>query len=133
MSKLTDSDFALYLQQARAKLGTAAVIAGEKDINYGRQFTLKRGDAKVTLNIYNGKKGLNLVYSGDKDLTAAAQAALGAGAPERANADGAGSEARLWAGSDESGKGDFFGSLVVAAVVSDSAAVALLRLAGGKD
>ncbi len=91
----------------------------------------------MTLNIYNGKKGLNLVYSGDKDLTAAVQEALGAGVPERANADGradgAGSEAGLWAGSDESGKGDFFGSLVVAAVVLDSSAAAQLRLAGVKD
>ena len=39
----------------------------------------------------------------------------------------------LWAGSDESGKGDFFGSLVVAATVVDSTTAAKLQAAGVKD
>lgn len=39
----------------------------------------------------------------------------------------------LWAGSDESGKGDFFGSLVVAATVVDSTTAVKLQAAGVKD
>ena len=39
----------------------------------------------------------------------------------------------LWAGSDESGKGDFFGSLVVAATVVDNTTAAKLQAAGVKD
>lgn len=38
-----------------------------------------------------------------------------------------------WAGSDESGKGDFFGSLVVAAVVVDETTAEKLAAAGVKD
>lgn len=137
MGKLTEAAFAQYLQQARAKLGAAVTIAGEKDINYGHQFTLKWDAAKVTLNIYNGKKGLNLVYSGDGALAAAAQAALNgdnavAETKAAASADDD-AQAGLWAGSDESGKGDFFGSLVVAATVVDAATAAKLRAAGVKD
>ena len=132
MAKLTDEQFSAYLAEAKAKLSAELPIAAEKKINYGYQYTVKLAEAKLTLNIYNGKKGLNIVYSGDSALAERAAALLEgrkaqAAAPATFVTDG------LWAGSDESGKGDFFGSLVVAAVVVDNTTADKLRVAGVKD
>lgn len=132
MAKLTDEQFSAYLAEAKAKLSAELPIAAEKKINYGYQYTVKFAEAKLTLNIYNGKKGLNIVYSGDSALAERAAALLEgrkaqAAAPATFMTDG------LWAGSDESGKGDFFGSLVVAAVVVDNTTADRLRAAGVKD
>ena len=132
MAKLTDEQFSAYLAEAKAKLSAELPIAAEKKINYGYQYTVKFAEAKLTLNIYNGKKGLNIVYSGDSALAERAAALLEgrkaqAAAPATFVTDG------LWAGSDESGKGDFFGSLVVAAVVVDNTTADKLRAAGVKD
>lgn len=132
MAKLTDEQFSAYLAEAKAKLSAELPIAAEKKINYGYQYTVKLAEAKLTLNIYNGKKGLNIVYSGDSALAERAAALLEgrkaqAAAPATFVTDG------LWAGSDESGKGDFFGSLVVAAVVVDNTTADRLRAAGVKD
>ena len=132
MAKLTDEQFSAYLAGAKEKLSAELPIAAEKKINYGYQYTVKLAEAKLTLNIYNGKKGLNIVYSGDSALAERAAALLEgrraqAAAPATFVTDG------LWAGSDESGKGDFFGSLVVAAVVVDNSTADKLRAAGVKD
>lgn len=132
MGKLSDGQFSAYLAEAKAKLSAELPIAAEKKINYGYQYTVKLAEAKLTLNIYNGKKGLNIVYSGDSALAERAAALLErrkaqAAAPATFVTDG------LWAGSDESGKGDFFGSLVVAAVVVDNSTADKLRAAGVKD
>lgn len=132
MPKLTDEKFTAYLAEAKKKISSELPIASEKAINYGYQFVVKLAEAKLTLNIYNGKKGLNIVYSGDSALAERAAALLEgrkaqSSAPATFVADG------LWAGSDESGKGDFFGSLVVAAVVVDNTTADKLRVAGVKD
>lgn len=132
MAKLTDEQFSAYLAEAKAKLSAELPITAEKKINYGYQYSVKLAEAKLTLNIYNGKKGLNIVYSGDSALAERAAALLEgrkaqAAAPATFVTDG------LWAGSDESGKGDFFGSLVVAAVVVDNTTADKLRAAGVKD
>ena len=132
MAKLTDEQFSAYLAEAKAKLSAELPIAAEKKINYGYQYTVKLAEAKLTLNIYNGKKGLNIVYSGDSALAERAAALLEgrkaqAAPPATFVTDG------LWTGSDESGKGDFFGSLVVAAVVVDNSTADKLRAAGVKD
>lgn len=136
MNKLTEAEFSAYLQQIRTKISAVVGVAREKPINYGHQLVVEQSGAKMTLNIYNGKKGLNLVYSGASALIAKVQAAVNGEADNVANqsapaaklaADG------LWAGSDESGKGDFFGSLVVAAVIVDASTAGKLRAAGVKD
>lgn len=132
MAKLTDEQFSAYLAEAKAKLSAELPIAAEKKINYGYQYTVKLAEAKLTLNIYNGKKGLNVVYSGDSALAERA-AALLEGRKAQAAASSTFVTDGLWAGSDESGKGDFFGSLVVAAVVVDNTTADKLRAAGVKD
>lgn len=147
MSKLTDAAFAKYLEEARHKIGAIADDIQEKPINYGHQFSVFQGQRKVTVNVYNGKKGLNVVYTGEEALKEKLAAALEGRAVSEAKQAACGAtcadfpheyepvyEAQgQWAGSDESGKGDFFGPLVVAAVVVDNSTAAKLRAAGVKD
>lgn len=131
------SDFSQYLDQVRAKLTGAGTVSGEKDINYGHQFTIIKGSDKAVLTVYNGKKGRRLVWGGaDSPLQRQLIELVEGKAGSFLEADAAGAMPQfngIWAGSDESGKGDFFGPLVVAAVVVDNTTAAKLRAAGVKD
>ena len=152
MTKLTDKEFKAYLSEVHRKISEVLDITKEKDINYGHQFVVELCQAKLTLNIYNGKKGLTYVFSGDSALEKkvrellgeAKQGAKSASSPAshgsnvtNATCTNAASASALprgkWAGSDESGKGDFFGPLVVSAVVVDDSTAAKLAAAGVKD
>ena len=147
MTKLTDKEFKSYLMSVNHKISEVLDITKEKDINYGHQFVVELCQAKLTLNIYNGKKGLTYVFTGDSALEKKVRELLGedkqssggesdlasydAGAASAAGADAL--PRGKWAGSDESGKGDFFGPLVVSAVVVDDSTAAKLAAAGVKD
>lgn len=147
MTKLTDTEFKHYLQAVHDKISAVLDITKEKDINYGHQFVVELCQAKLTLNIYNGKKGLSYVFSGDSALEGKVRELLGEyKQSSRSEGDYASSDIRVddaaaasvlprgkWAGSDESGKGDFFGPLVVSAVVVDDSTAAKLAAAGVKD
>ena len=147
MTKLTDTEFKHYLQAVHDKISAVLDITKEKDINYGHQFVVELCQAKLTLNIYNGKKGLSYVFSGDSALEGKVRGLLGESKQSsRSEGDFASSDVRVddaagasalprgkWAGSDESGKGDFFGPLVVSAVVVDDSTAAKLAAAGVKD
>lgn len=135
---MTDKEFQVYLAQLRAGFRKSCTITEERPINYGYLFKVVSEGKQGSLAVYNGKKGLNHVWNGSQDLGAALgslwlqEAAKSSGS----GASGFASEAGFkgcWAGSDESGKGDFFGPLVVAAVVVDEATVAKLAIAGVKD
>lgn len=147
MTKLTDKEFKAYLSEAHRKISAVLDITKEKDINYGHQLVVELCQAKLTLNIYNGKKGLTYVFSGDSALEKKVRELLGEGKPSYGSKNGfadyddgiapaADADALprgKWAGSDESGKGDFFGPLVVSAVVVDDSTAAKLAAAGVKD
>lgn len=147
MTKLTDKEFKAYLSEAHRKISAVLDITKEKDINYGHQLVVELCQAKLTLNIYNGKKGLTYVFSGDSALEGKVRELLGEGKPSYGSKNGfadyndglahaADADALprgKWAGSDESGKGDFFGPLVVSAVVVDDSTAAKLAAAGVKD
>lgn len=132
---MIDSSFGAYLGEIRKKLSEIAPIASEKEINYGYQFVVRQGNAKVNLAVYNGKKGRRMVWSGDTELQEELEAAVAGNtaAPKKAGSTRQRSQRGVWAGSDESGKGDFFGSLVVAAVVADATTAEKLAAAGVKD
>ena len=136
-NQLNEKDFELYLANARSQIESVFSISREKNINYGYQFLIEEGSAKLTLNIYNGKKGLNPVYAGDTALEEKVKALLTSGTKPTSNLTAAEElepyGAKPWAGSDESGKGDYFGPLVVAAVVLDSSSAKKLFDAGVKD
>lgn len=137
MAKLTDADFAAYVAAAKEKIRTYFELVKEKPINFGYQLVLEFCGVKATVNIYNGKKGLTLVYSGDSVLQQKLKELLEGSVVSFQSTAGAtlAPPARhgLWAGSDESGKGDFFGSLVVAATVVDDTTAGKLSAAGVKD
>ena len=147
MTKLTDTEFKRYLQAVHNNINAVLDITKEKDINYGHQFVVELCQAKLTLNIYNGKKGLSYVFSGDSALEGKVRELLGeCKQSSRGEGDFASYDVRVddaagasalprgkWAGSDESGKGDFFGPLVVSAVVVDDSTAAKLAAAGVKD
>ncbi len=144
--------FETYLAQLRAKIIAVVPIKEEKPVNYGYQFKMERNGEKATLTAYNGKGGRKLVWGGvESSLRAELQEAVGgygiahtAGTTKR-EAKAAANFVETyfspqevlwhgkWAGSDESGKGDFFGPLVVAAVVVDATTAAKLQAAGVKD
>lgn len=117
---------------ARAKNAGWKVLS-DKTIAYGRQWQLEDAvGLKAILNAYSGKKGMSFHVAG-KDA-ARLKEALGVVAQVAA---GAGDDPfglglpRI--GGDESGKGDFFGPLVVAAFHLDAKTLAALKGAGIAD
>lgn len=127
-------DFVQYLAELRRKLSEVAEVSAEKDIAYGHQFTMLKGEEKVTLTAYNGKKGRKQVWGGSSgSLSAALQAAVNGEQVDNQDSLQQKQFSGIWAGSDESGKGDFFGPLVVAAVAVDNTTATKLSAAGVKD
>jgi ribonuclease HIII len=135
-----------------AKLTAAGLtITADSAINYGRQLTVSDGAAAVPVNIYSGKKGISIVVGGSaaSPLKARLQALVTGADPDSIPAgaaslpqgdatvppgfEGVQNFDNCWIGSDESGKGDFFGPLVAAAVRVDPAAAARLTAAGVRD
>lgn len=144
MAKLTEAAFAEHLDAVRSKIGGLADDFQEKPINYGHQFSVFKDARKTVINIYNGKKGLNTVYAGDGVLAEEIRFVLEGGHQGASCADfpheynpvyeaSAHEGMGMQAGSDESGKGDFLGPLVVAACVVDESTASRLRAAGVKD
>ena len=92
MTKLTDKEFKAYLSEVHRKISEVLDITKEKDINYGHQFVIELCQAKLTLNIYNGKKGLTYVFSGDSALESKVRELLG---ESRNSSAGGGYSAKL--------------------------------------
>ena len=100
-----------------------------KKINYGQQLILQNKNEKVTLAVYNGKKGRKLVWGGQEGplqkaalavvelVTSEATPIVNDQPKHLSLLTACPGFDYIWAGSDESGKGDFFGPLVVAAVL----------------
>ena len=68
MTKITETEFKRYLQAVNNNISDVLDITKEKDIKYGHQFVVELCQAKLTMNIYNGKKGISYVFSGDSAL-----------------------------------------------------------------
>jgi ribonuclease HIII len=90
--------------------GMGARLERYREIQNGLQFHVVRGTQRVLVNIYTGAKGAKVHVPPDQGpLGEELQSwALRRSVPEIPWA--------TWIGSDESGKGDYFGPLVVAAV-----------------
>lgn len=134
---MTPCDFDQYVNLVKKKLQSLTDEPVEqKKINYGQQLKVKKAPSSVTLSLYNGKKGMKTVWGGrETPLLHACKAVLDQ-APEEAEAlpenpfhqgcllKGKNGFDGLWCGSDESGKGDYFGPLTVAAVCVDEGTAA---------
>lgn len=154
-------DFQKFIENLELNLNGLAALEVSKPINYGHQLQYRRGAEKVTLCVYNGKKGLRLVWQGNNalrqelELFVAAMDSAGKAAVKHATMvpgakplaksepislkqDSEGNTVvefapNIWAGSDESGKGDFFGPLVVSAVALNGEVGYRLQVAGVRD
>lgn len=105
------ADFVTLLHQA----GIEAVQ--RKEIPYGIQLELSRGPARLLLNLYySDKKGLSKVINqgADPALAQAVKPLLNL-AETPSPAPPPMHQWKSWIGSDECGKGDYFGALVVCA------------------
>jgi len=142
------------VKAVKLKLSGAGIqVVDEKAIPYGLRLNLKEGVESVPLSLYFGKKGFSLVAAGKAgalktkletlfDIAASAGSAVSDGAPLFVSGEKStkpygfemleGFEAG-WIGTDESGKGDVFGPLVVAAVAVSPQIVAALESAGVRD
>ncbi len=155
------ADVADTVARLSAALKAAGYAPGAaRPIDYGQQFGAEDGPARVAINVYGGKKGVRIVVGGAAGtplhaaVSAIAQQTLAGGSPPsapRSNGASIGlresaatatvraADAREsfgpgpWMGSDESGKGDYFGPLVAAAVFVAPEQEAALRAAGARD
>jgi len=131
----------------KEKLDTFDIKVGEyKEINYGLQFPCEVGGASRTIRIYESKKnGVKPDFSQVKN-PGALQVIMDAIYNENANDAsyiGAGThnsgdslsdiEGNALIGTDESGKGDYFGPLVIAGVYAGPEEKKVLRQLGADD
>ncbi len=144
----------------RAALAAAGLQPGAvRPIDYGSQFGVEGGGARLAVNVYGGKAGVRVVVNGAPGsplheavsaIVARSSGTAGGRQPRTASAGSPGvrrdaAPARPagaatdvfgpgpWIGSDESGKGDYFGPLVAAAVYVAPEQEPALRAAGVRD
>lgn len=117
-------------------------VSDSRNIDYGRQYRLARGGDKVTLNVYRtGKVSIGGKSSSLKTLLEDWKTTRsGPGRGEKQGTEEASGgvlprlDRRPRVGTDEAGKGDYFGSLVVAGVrVPDGRVAENLQKLGVRD
>lgn len=133
------------LEETRAALQQALAleelsVADERVIPYGLQIVVTDNRHKTAVNIYSGKKGISITVGGaasplkDRVEKIANDLVFGRAADGNPPGfEGVPDFDNRWIGSDESGKGDFFGPLVIAAVMVDVATAAALSASGVRD
>jgi len=119
--------FKEYIDDLKIKFSEIAKLDSEKNIQYGYQLVYSKGDERVIVSIYyNSKNQFRIVWPKNKNQLCF-DLMNKVGSLSSVDFD------NIWAGSDESGKGDFFGPLVVSAVVVDKKIAADLQLEGVRD
>lgn len=124
------NELAVHLEATLKKLSSMGVqVKEQKELPYGVQLSLCGYGAVCRINIYySRKKGISTVQSGgDRSFLRMVMQKI-----DGASASSAGVPDGLRAGSDEAGKGEYFGPLVAAAVVCEKpAAEAMLAMGVG--
>ncbi|RLC50454.1 MAG: ribonuclease HIII, partial [Candidatus Cloacimonadota bacterium] len=124
------SDFIVHLLTESKKFGLKVV--DEKVIPYGVQYKFGKGDSEIPVNIYySDKKGISPVVGGSprNDLRPLLLDLLN----KKAENVSLQHNWKIWAGTDESGKGDFFGPLVVCGFIATEQTKEKLLQIGVKD
>ena len=108
-------------------------LIDEREINYGVQLVFEKNEKVIKLNIYHSaKKGYSYVFPHGKDSSEKKMLgnlityfkSLQTEVEHNYN---------IWLGTDESGKGDFFGALCAAGFIADKTIVKKLKDAGIAD
>lgn len=109
-------------------------------LNFHYEFSVMKEKEKVKIQVYFGKKGVKTVLQGDqssglyKKLYNKFNADLFLLATQNEELEGEHSnEPTRYIGTDESGKGDYFGPLVIAGVIADESNSQFLKSIGVKD
>ncbi|MCK5052385.1 MAG: ribonuclease HIII [Candidatus Cloacimonetes bacterium] len=107
-------------------------LSDEKEINYGVQLKFEKGDNDIPINVYSSKKkGISTIIGGSpKNPLRFIMQQILQQKPDTAQKD---HNWKIWAGTDESGKGDFFGALVVCGFIVKENDAANLKKIGIKD
>lgn len=111
-----------------------AKVDSTSPIDYGTQYRVSRGTEQAIVNVYHGKKGRRVVVQKTSALADELRALFGTSTPPAAPRHAAAVPTwAAWCGSDESGKGDYFGPLTVAAVGLTTATAATAAGWGVRD
>jgi ribonuclease HIII len=112
------------------------ILLEEKEIPYGIQMVFEKGEQSISLNIYfSEKKGISHIIGGNKTnplrplmekIAYEQTISIDSAALKHHNW-------KQWIGSDESGKGDFFGPLVICSFFCRNDMVENLRKWGVRD
>ena len=137
----TMNSFADYIERFKEKVAQAGLLTGaEKSVPYGLRIDVTNGSELVPITLYEGKKGFSMVLGGKAGGLKETLEKLFDKAPpvEIVSDKPYGFEEQTgfesgWIGTDESGKGDVFGPLVIAAVAVNPASVLALTSIGVKD
>jgi len=124
-----------YLLSLRSKLqGLGCELTDEKPIAYGVQIRVESAGQQGLLRLYENKKGeIRVDFSQIRDRDFAERLARWIGVPDHpATKDTPHIDGDL-IGADESGKGDYFGPLVCAAVYVGSSQLGALQSLGVRD
>jgi ribonuclease HIII len=107
-------------------------IESSKEINFGIQYRLTSENERIALNIYySEKKGISYVLGGAENSPLKIRLKKLLGMQEVAKVEIL--QWNSWLGSDESGKGDFFGPLVCVGFICKQVMIPQLRNLGVAD
>lgn len=114
---------------------TGTFVRLKQRIPYGTQLLLEGQDGEGLINVYfSKKKGISVVDCSQNAVSRAVTALLrGESVPASEGAGASEESLTVWIGTDESGKGDFFGPLVVAGFLISRDMVASIRALGVAD
>ena len=123
-------NFVSKLLEKAEKIGL--ILDDEKEINFGVQLKFFKNNEKISLNLYySSKKGISIVIGGSPKnrLRPVLQRIL----LHKIEPVKISHKWKIWAGTDESGKGDFFGPLVVCGFIATEKSLPELQKLGVKD
>jgi ribonuclease HIII len=109
------------------------IVAAPVLNNYNYELQVKKGSDKLKILVYFGKNGNKTVIQGNKDSKLFSEINNLLFEKKISSAKDEFIEPSHYIGTDESGKGDYFGPLVVAGVIVDEVTSAQLKNIGVKD
>lgn len=124
--KIINTYYRLFVQQ-----GINVSPVSKSAYNY--EVTVSRSNEKLKVQVYFGKKGNRVVLQGNKESKLYQKVSEIVFGPKLFDANDELSEPGNYIGTDESGKGDYFGPLVIAGVFADKNMISLLKKAGVRD